>query len=265
MPLGHDLRRDGAARRRRARGWCSSPIRTIRPAPGSTRTRCDAFLAARAATHARRARRSLLRVRRATPDLSRCEPLARASFRTSSSRAPSRRRYGLAGLRVGYAMSQPRVADMLNRVRQPFNVNSLALAAARRALDDSEQVQRAVRAESRRHGSSCSAGCDALGVRHLPSARQLRAGRSRPAGGAGLRALLRQGVIVRPLRRLRPAAITCASPSARGAERAPDRRARRRCSSCSRDDARYAGPAGCAAVSGARCACPATSRSRIAR
>ena len=40
--------------------------------------------------------------------------------------------YGLAGLRVGYALAHPRVADLMNRVRQPFNVNSLALAAARR-------------------------------------------------------------------------------------------------------------------------------------
>ena len=48
--------------------------------------------------------------------------------------------YGLAGLRVGYAVSQPPIADLLNRVRQPFNVNSMALAAATAALDDSEQL-----------------------------------------------------------------------------------------------------------------------------
>src|SRR5699024_2101224 len=44
--------------------------------------------------------------------------------------------YGLAGLRVGYAMSHPQVADVLNRVRQPFNVNIPALAGAQAALDD---------------------------------------------------------------------------------------------------------------------------------
>ncbi len=44
--------------------------------------------------------------------------------------------YGLAGLRVGYAVSHPQIADLLNRVRQPFNVNSLALVAATAALDD---------------------------------------------------------------------------------------------------------------------------------
>ena len=46
--------------------------------------------------------------------------------------------YGLAGLRVGYAVSHPQVADLLNRVREPFNVNSLALVAAAAALDDVE-------------------------------------------------------------------------------------------------------------------------------
>ena len=52
--------------------------------------------------------------------------------------------YGLAGLRVGYALSHPAVADMLNRVRQPFNVNSIALAAALAALDDSEHLRKSV-------------------------------------------------------------------------------------------------------------------------
>ncbi len=52
--------------------------------------------------------------------------------------------YGLAGLRVGYAASSPEVADILNRVRQPFNVNSLALAAAEAALDDEDFLQRSV-------------------------------------------------------------------------------------------------------------------------
>src|SRR5207237_2148386 len=50
--------------------------------------------------------------------------------------------YGLAGLRVGYAFAHASVADIMNRVRQPFNVNSLALAAAAAALDDMEFVAR---------------------------------------------------------------------------------------------------------------------------
>ncbi len=52
--------------------------------------------------------------------------------------------YGLAALRVGFAASHPEVADVLNRIRQPFNVNSLALAGARAALADRDHVGRAV-------------------------------------------------------------------------------------------------------------------------
>ena len=50
--------------------------------------------------------------------------------------------YGLASLRVGYGLSRPDVADVLNRVRQPFNVNSFALAAACAAFDDAEYLAR---------------------------------------------------------------------------------------------------------------------------
>ena len=56
--------------------------------------------------------------------------LDREASRTSSSRARSPRPIGLAGLRVGYAIAHPQVADLMNRVRQPFNVNHLALVAA---------------------------------------------------------------------------------------------------------------------------------------
>jgi histidinol-phosphate aminotransferase len=50
--------------------------------------------------------------------------------------------YGLAGLRVGYCISHPEVADLLNRLREPFNVNSLALVAAAAVLDDAEYLTR---------------------------------------------------------------------------------------------------------------------------
>tara|TARA_R110001583_G_scaffold67490_7_gene192946 strand:- start:56499 stop:57638 length:1140 start_codon:yes stop_codon:yes gene_type:complete len=52
--------------------------------------------------------------------------------------------YGLAGLRVGYAISHPEIADILNRVRQPFNCNALALKAAETVLKDTEYLQRSV-------------------------------------------------------------------------------------------------------------------------
>lgn len=50
--------------------------------------------------------------------------------------------YGLAGLRIGYAMAQPGCIDLLNKVRQPFNVNAMAQAAAVAALDDAEHLER---------------------------------------------------------------------------------------------------------------------------
>ena len=50
--------------------------------------------------------------------------------------------YGLAGLRVGYAMAQPDAIDLLNKVRQAFNVNAMAQAAAVAALDDEEHLQK---------------------------------------------------------------------------------------------------------------------------
>lgn len=52
--------------------------------------------------------------------------------------------YGLAGLRLGYAMSSPEICDLLNRVRQPFNGNSLALAAAVESLEDEDFVRRSI-------------------------------------------------------------------------------------------------------------------------
>lgn len=52
--------------------------------------------------------------------------------------------YGLAGLRLGYAMSSPEVCDLLNRVRQPFNANSLALAAAVESLRDEDFVRQSI-------------------------------------------------------------------------------------------------------------------------
>jgi histidinol-phosphate aminotransferase len=106
--------------------------------------------------------------------------------------------YGLAGLRVGYALSHPGVADVLNRVRQPFNVNSLALAAARGALDDREHLERSI--ELNRSGmAQLRAGFEQLPVRQFPSRGNfILIDCGRPAGPV-YEAMLRQGVIVRPV------------------------------------------------------------------
>ncbi len=105
--------------------------------------------------------------------------------------------YGLAGLRVGYALAHASVADVLNRVRQPFNVNSLALAAAVAALDDMEFVARSY-AENLQGMRQLEEGAKRLGLEWIPSFGNfitLRVGRA----GEIYRRLLKRGVIVRPV------------------------------------------------------------------
>ncbi len=105
--------------------------------------------------------------------------------------------YGLAGLRVGYGVAQPELTDLLNRVRQPFNCNSLAQAAAVAALADEAFVARSV--EVNRQGmAQVTAAFDALGLRHLPSFGNfvlVQVG----DGAAVYQGLLKRGVIVRPV------------------------------------------------------------------
>lgn len=106
--------------------------------------------------------------------------------------------YGLAGLRVGYALSTPAVADMLNRVRAPFNVNSVGLAAAAAALEDVAHL-RATAAMNTSGMHQVREGLAALGVHCLPSqCNFVLADTGRPAG-AVYEDMLRQGVIVRPV------------------------------------------------------------------
>lgn len=105
--------------------------------------------------------------------------------------------YGLAGLRVGYAMAHPSVADLMNRVRQPFNVNSIALTAAAAALDDMEFVARSY-AENRAGMKRIEEGASALGLEFIPSFGNfitLRVGKAADI----FKRLLKRGVIVRPV------------------------------------------------------------------
>jgi len=108
--------------------------------------------------------------------------------------------YGLAGLRVGYALSNPGIAELVNRVRPPFSVNAPGLAAARAALDDHAFI-----AETRRVNSAgrqqLADGFERLGLAVIPSAANfLLVGLDRP--GSGLHsALLERGVIVCPVGR----------------------------------------------------------------
>lgn len=106
--------------------------------------------------------------------------------------------YGLAGLRVGYALSSPALADRLNRVRQPFNVNLLGQACALAALDDDDFVAEsaAVNAEQR---DLLTRELAARGLPALPSQANFLTFACGREGAPLYRALLREGVIVRPL------------------------------------------------------------------
>jgi histidinol-phosphate aminotransferase len=106
--------------------------------------------------------------------------------------------YGLASLRVGYALSHPDVADLLNRVRQPFNVNSMALAAAKAALQDSDFIHRAV--EVNRAGmSQLVKGFEEMGLEYIPSAGNFITVDVARSGPEVDQALLHEGCIVRPV------------------------------------------------------------------
>ena len=105
--------------------------------------------------------------------------------------------YGLAALRIGYGIMDAGVADMLNRVRQPFNVNALAQAAALAAFADSDYVDIS-RALNRTGLAQLAAGFAALGIASLPSHGNFVLAKVGDATGVYQR-LLAQGVIVRPV------------------------------------------------------------------
>ncbi|MFZ4791236.1 MAG: histidinol-phosphate transaminase [Candidatus Competibacteraceae bacterium] len=106
--------------------------------------------------------------------------------------------YGLAGLRVGYAVSHPQVADLLNRVRQPFNVNSLALVAATAALADLDYLERS-RTLNRAGMQQLQAACRHWGLNWLPSVGNFLCVNVGRPGREVFLELLKHGVIVRPV------------------------------------------------------------------
>ncbi|HVL00990.1 MAG TPA: histidinol-phosphate transaminase [Dongiaceae bacterium] len=106
--------------------------------------------------------------------------------------------YGLAGLRVGYCISHPQVANVLNRVRQPFNVDSFALAAATAVLDDADYLQRS-RQVNRDGMRLLINGFKKLGLEYIPSAGNFITVHLNRDAGPVYQALLHEGVIVRPV------------------------------------------------------------------
>lgn len=109
--------------------------------------------------------------------------------------------YGLAGLRIGYGIAQPHLTDLLNRIRQPFNVNSLAQAAAIAALGDEAFLQQGY--ELNRAGyQQLTQAFEQMGLTYLPSSGNfvlVKVGNDNEAGARVNRELLKRGVIVRPV------------------------------------------------------------------
>jgi len=109
--------------------------------------------------------------------------------------------YGLAGLRMGFGIAQPGLTDLMNRLRQPFNVNSLAQAAAIAALKDEAFLKKSAEINAQGYRQLTTA-FDQLGIHYVPSVGNFvlfRAGDDEHAGAKVNLALLRQGIIVRPV------------------------------------------------------------------
>ena len=109
--------------------------------------------------------------------------------------------FGLAGLRVGFAIAQPELTDLLNRLRQPFNVNTLAQAAAIAALNDIAFLEKTAALNAQGYRRLTEA-FDKLGLEYVPSDGNfvlVRVGNDDAAGNRVNLDLLKQGVIVRPV------------------------------------------------------------------
>jgi histidinol-phosphate aminotransferase len=106
--------------------------------------------------------------------------------------------FGLASLRVGFAMGSVEVTGLLNRIRQPFNVSSFALAAATAALQDADFIEQS-RELNKKGMAQLEAGFKALGLSWIPSRANFLAVDVQRNGGAVFNALLQKGVIVRPV------------------------------------------------------------------
>lgn len=106
--------------------------------------------------------------------------------------------YGLAALRVGYALCEPDVADYLNRIRDPFNLSSVAQAAARAALADRGWLEMVVR-ETRRSRAELTERLTAMGLGVVPSQANFVLADVGRNGKDLNDALMRRGVIARPI------------------------------------------------------------------
>jgi histidinol-phosphate aminotransferase len=104
--------------------------------------------------------------------------------------------YGLAGLRIGYGLMKAEIAEILNRVRQPFNTNALAQCAALAALEDTHHVE-----ESRKINHEGKEFLyrefDSMGIKYLPTEANFIYFQAGADGKVLFEALLKEGVIIR--------------------------------------------------------------------
>ena len=106
--------------------------------------------------------------------------------------------YGLAGLRVGYAVCNKQIADLLNRVRHPFNVNTVSMLAATAALDDEAHLQKCV--EMNTKGIKFwRAACQYRGLDYIPTVGNFITIDFEQDAMPIYEGLLREAVIVRPI------------------------------------------------------------------
>jgi len=109
--------------------------------------------------------------------------------------------FGLAGLRIGYGISHSDIADLMNRVRQPFNVNSLALSAAEAALADNEHLQQSI-SQNQVGMKQLTTAFDNMNLHYIPSVGNFICVDMESTAQTGMEIynkLLHQGVIVRPV------------------------------------------------------------------
>lgn len=106
--------------------------------------------------------------------------------------------YGLASLRVGYGVANPKLVEIISRVRHPFNVNSAALAAAEAALDDNDFISLS-RQTNQAGLRQLTEAFDGMGLPHIPSVGNFIALDLQRDGAQVYERLLREGVIVRPV------------------------------------------------------------------
>ena len=109
--------------------------------------------------------------------------------------------FGLAGLRIGYGISHSDIADLMNRVRQPFNVNSLALSAAEAALVDNEHLRQSI-SLNQAGMKQLTTAFDDMNLQYIPSVGNFICVDMESTAQTGMEIynkLLHQGVIVRPV------------------------------------------------------------------